>query len=217
MKKLLIIAFLSVFSSVRADVWTTDYDAAVKEAKKENKPVMLLFTGSDWCRWCIRLENEVLDESEFERYAEKNLICVEADFPRRKKVTAGVKRQNMELQKKYGIRGFPTVLLLNPDNEKILARTGYRKGGPEKYVKHLQALTADYRKKQGPPAPSEDPFKDSRTWVDNKGRKLTGKLEKFDGKNVVIRSLTGKEFKTEFDNLSEEDQKLLQSLPDKSQ
>lgn len=216
MKKLLLIAILSVVSSVQADVWTTDYDAAVKEAKKENKPVMLLFTGSDWCGWCIRLENEVLGENEFERYAKKDLICVKADFPRRKKIADDVKQQNMELRKKFGIRGYPTVLLLNPENEEILARTDYRKGGPEKYVKHLQELTADYRKEQGPPAPSEDPYTTSRTWVDSKGRKLTGKLAKFDGENVVIRSLTGKEFKTEFDNLSEADQKLLQSLPDKS-
>lgn len=117
--------------------WETDYDAAVAKAKAENKTVLLNFTGSDWCGWCIRLKKEVFSQDAFKEYAEENLVLVTLDFPRRKQLPAEEKAQNQELANKHGIRGFPTILLLNGEQD-VLLTTGYQAGGPEAYVEHLK-------------------------------------------------------------------------------
>lgn len=132
------LALMSGFA-LAAEGWMTDYDAALKKAKAENKSVLLDFTGSDWCGWCIRLKKEVFSQKAFKEYAKDNLVTVELDFPQRKKLSADVKKQNAELMKQYKVRGFPTIILLNSDGEKI-ARTGYRRGGAREYVKHLKSL-----------------------------------------------------------------------------
>lgn len=135
---ILSLLFALVFSLPSfAQTWETDYDAAVAKAKAENKTILLNFTGSDWCGWCVRLKGEVFSQAEFIEYAEANLILVSLDFPKRKQLSAEEKAQNQALAQKHGIRGFPTILLLNPEEE-ILLTTGYKAGGPEEYVKHLK-------------------------------------------------------------------------------
>ena len=79
--------------------WMDDYEAAVKLAKAENKLLLLDFTGSDWCGWCIKLKKEIFDQKEFVAYAEENLVLVELDFPRKKKLTESLQKQNKELAK----------------------------------------------------------------------------------------------------------------------
>lgn len=117
--------------------WMTDYDAAVAKAKKEKKDLLLNFTGSDWCGWCKKLSGEVFVHESFAKFANKNLVCVTVDFPRRKKISPEESQQNKELAGRYGIQGFPTIIILDK-NEKPLLRTGYQAGGPEKYIEHLQ-------------------------------------------------------------------------------
>src|SRR6266568_8131270 len=85
--------------------WLTDLPKAQAQAKKENKLVMLDFTGSDWCGFCIKLNKEVLSKPEFAEYAKKNLVLVEVDFPRRKALSAEQKKANESLQGKYNVRG----------------------------------------------------------------------------------------------------------------
>ncbi|MFP4068936.1 MAG: thioredoxin family protein [Opitutales bacterium] len=119
--------------------WMTDYDAAVARAQSEDKVLLLDFTGSDWCGWCIKLDKEVFSRAEFAEYAKENLVLVKLDFPRGKPQSAEVKEQNERLAGKYGIRGFPTILLLSEDEE-LIGRTGYRPGGASKYVAHLKDL-----------------------------------------------------------------------------
>lgn len=121
--------------------WMTDFDAAKAKAKAENKPMLVDFTGSDWCGWCIKLDKEVFSKAAFKNYAEKNLILVEIDFPRKKEQSPETKAQNEALAEKYGIRGFPTILILDPGGE-VIERTGYRRGGAEKYVEHLKGILA---------------------------------------------------------------------------
>src|SRR5213593_3012649 len=84
--------------------WLTDLPKAQAQAKKENKLVMLDFTGSDWCGWCIKLNKEVFSKSEFAEYAKKNLVLVEVDFPRRKAQSADQKKANEALQGKYNVK-----------------------------------------------------------------------------------------------------------------
>lgn len=119
--------------------WETDFDLAKKRAKEENKSILVDFTGSDWCGWCIKLKKEVFDLPAFQEYAKKNLIMVELDFPKTKPQPDKEKEQNKKLQEEYKIQGFPTIILLNSKGKEV-ARTGYQAGGPEKYVEHVKGL-----------------------------------------------------------------------------
>lgn len=126
----------SVFAG---DAWQTDFKAAQEKAAEEEKPMLLDFNGSDWCGWCIKLKKEVFSQEAFQSYADEELVLVDLDFPRDKPQSDELKAQNRALAEKYGIRGFPTIILLAPDGE-IIAKTGYRPGGAEAYVEHLQEL-----------------------------------------------------------------------------
>ena len=118
-------------------VWLTDLKEAQQLAEKEKKVILADFSGSDWCGWCIRLDKEVFSQAAFKQFAADNLVLVLIDFPRKKWQTPAQKQTNRELAQKYGIQGFPTVLLLNPDGS-VIVRTGYRRGGAEAYVKYLK-------------------------------------------------------------------------------
>jgi len=99
--------------------WLTDLPKAQAQAKKENKLVMLDFTGSDWCGWCIKLNKDVFSKPEFVKYAKENLVLVEVDFPRRKQQSDEQKKANQALQEKYKIEGYPTIIVLNADGKKV--------------------------------------------------------------------------------------------------
>jgi len=127
---------LSAVSSARASggVWGTDYSAALAEAAQQKRNVLLDFTGSDWCGWCIRIDKEIFSTPEFKEFAAKNLILLTVDFPNNKPQSASVKKQNEELQKKYSVDGFPTLVLLNPEGKEIARQVGYLQGGPKAFV-----------------------------------------------------------------------------------
>lgn len=139
--------FLSSLSHAEMDEkphadWITDFEAAKAKAKAEDKPILVDFTGSDWCGWCIKLDKEVFTKASFTEYASENLVLLEIDFPSKKvKQSAELKAQNKAMAEKYGIKGFPTILLLDAEG-KVIERTGYKRGGPEKYVEHLKSLLA---------------------------------------------------------------------------
>lgn len=138
-----VIAFFAAAAAMHAapEGWKDDFDAAVKAANDSGKHVLVDFTGSDWCGWCIRLTDEVFSQSAFKEYAGDNLVLVKVDFPRRKEIPESVMARNRELAQEFGVRGFPTIVLLDSDGEEV-ARTGYRRGGAEAYVKHLKELLA---------------------------------------------------------------------------
>ena len=119
--------------------WLTDLPKAQAKAKEEKKLVMLDFTGSDWCGWCIKLNKEVFSKPEFAEYAEKNLVLVEVDFPRTKKLSAEQKKANAALQEKYKIQGYPTIIVLNSDGKKV-GELGYEPGGPKPFIAGLEKL-----------------------------------------------------------------------------
>jgi protein disulfide-isomerase len=101
--------------------------------------IMLDFTGSDWCGWCIKLNKEVFSQPEFAKYAKDNLVLVEVDFPRAKKQTEEMKKANQALQEKYKIEGYPTIIVLNSEGEKI-GETGYVEGGPKAFIAALDQI-----------------------------------------------------------------------------
>ena len=126
-----------------ADGWMTDFEKAKAKAKANNKHILIDFSGSDWCGWCIKLDKEVFTQKAFKDYAKDNLVLMLADFPRDKsKLSDEVQKQNDELAKKFSVRGFPTVFILSPDGETV-AKTGYQDGGPEAYVEHIKNLIAE--------------------------------------------------------------------------
>jgi len=119
--------------------WAENWDYAISAAIELERPILINFTGSDWCVWCIRLKDEVFSKAEFSEYAEKNLVLLTLDFPRNIAQSDELKQQNSTLQRQFGIQGFPTIVLIDPTAKEI-ARTGYRPGGAVEYVKHLEEL-----------------------------------------------------------------------------
>ena len=118
--------------------WLTDLPAAQAQAKAENKMVLLDFTGSDWCGWCIKFKGEALDTTEFKDYAAKNLVLVEVDFPRKKPQSDEVKKANEALSKKFKADGFPTFVVLSKDGAEIGRQDGYEKGGSKAFIALLE-------------------------------------------------------------------------------
>lgn len=97
--------------------WTSDLDAARQKAAAEGKALLLDFTGSDWCGWCIRLRKDVLSKPEFEAYAADKFVPVEIDIPQNPKFDATLRQRNQQLCEKYHVSGFPTVMVLTPEGQ----------------------------------------------------------------------------------------------------
>ena len=120
--------------------WLTDIDAAKKTASESKKDLLIDFTGSDWCGWCIKLNDEVFKHDAFKAGVKDSFVLVEIDFPRAKdQLPEDARKRNTELAEKYAVQGYPTILLCDAEG-KPYAATGYQKGGPEKYVDHLNEL-----------------------------------------------------------------------------
>ena len=122
-------------------VWQTDVNKAMQMSIKEKKPMMLFFTGSDWCGWCVRLQKEVFHTPEFASWATKNVVLVELDYPKGKPQSAELKAQNASLQQVFGIQGFPTIYFVTakveenkPASFTPLGNTGYVAGGPTAWL-----------------------------------------------------------------------------------
>jgi thioredoxin-related protein len=120
--------------------WLTDYQKALAQAKAENKAVLMDFTGSDWCPWCIKMDKDVLDKQEFKDYADKNLVLVEVDFPNSKPQTDEVKKQNEELKGKYDAEGFPTFIMVDADGKELGRQVGFLPGGPSAFIAKLTSF-----------------------------------------------------------------------------
>lgn len=125
---------ISLGSTFAAAGWQTDYKAALAEASKSDKLVLLDFTGSDWCGWCIKLDKETFSKPEFKEFAAKNLVLVEVDFPNNKPQSDALKKQNEELQTKFGVDGFPTLVLVDGTGKEVARNVGYLPGGPEGFI-----------------------------------------------------------------------------------
>ncbi len=121
--------------------WHTDLSKAVSISVNEKKPIMLFFTGSDWCGWCMRLKKEVFNHEKFKIWSDDKIILVELDFPRRKKLEPNILNQNRELARIFGVSGYPTCWLVKPqilENSKVnflkLGKLGYVAGGTDKWI-----------------------------------------------------------------------------------
>jgi protein disulfide-isomerase len=135
-------ATLLLEKRVSALPWATDLPQALAAASSQNKIVVLDFTGSDWCVWCVKFEDDILSQPEFAAYAKTNLVLVKLDFPRKTKQSQALKQANEDLQEKFKVDGFPTYVALSPDGKEIGRQVGYLNGGPETFI----ALLEQFRK-----------------------------------------------------------------------
>ena len=122
-------------------IWTVNFDFAKKIAAEKNIDLLILFTGSDWCVWCQRLGDEVFSDEKFQEEVIKKFVPVKLDFPRNVDFPENIKQSYRSLADKYGIRGYPTVILASSDGTPY-ASCGYQPGGGEAYLKTLDDLKA---------------------------------------------------------------------------
>jgi protein disulfide-isomerase len=137
---LFVFVLAAQFSAQAAGRWGTDFPAALAQAKKEKKLVLVNFTGSDWCSWCQRLHSEVFSTFKFKSYAKKNLVLVEIDFPNQKKQSEALKKANEALQEKYKVEGYPTILVFDGEGNEVWRQSGYMEGGPKAWIARLDSL-----------------------------------------------------------------------------
>jgi protein disulfide-isomerase len=153
MKNLMIVALLVAGISAKAQEtgnldWKTNMVEAVDKAIAEKKPLLLFFTGSDWCGWCKRLQAEAFFKPEFEKWAKENVVLMELDFPRRTEQSEELRQQNMNIQRMFGVRGYPTIWFVNPSKEGSeinfakIGQTGYVQGGAEAWIAEAERILA---------------------------------------------------------------------------
>ena len=142
------VTFVLLAQSAGAAEWQTDYEQAFVTAKAQNKLVLLDFTGSDWCPPCITLQKNVFSKPEFEKYARDNLVLVEIDYPRRRRLPEAVRNQNERLKEQYSIvgKGFPMIVLVDA-NKKILGEFyGYNDETPADFIAQLEQFRKTKRR-----------------------------------------------------------------------
>jgi len=138
---LLVFLFINLFS-VNAQKWQTDMDTAKEIATSENKKIILVFQGSDWCAPCIKLDKEIWSTEEFKTYANDHFVMLQADFPRKKKnaLPDTQAEANAKLAETYNRNGvFPFVVVLD-SNGRVLGETSYKKTTPKNYIEELNEL-----------------------------------------------------------------------------
>ena len=123
-----------------ASSWSTDYKKAQDEARASRKLVLINFTGSDWCGYCIQLDRAILSQPQFKDYANRNLILVEIDFPRRKPQSVEIRKQNQELAERYQVEGFPILVVLNGEGKTLWRYDGFYTGGIAAFLAELDKV-----------------------------------------------------------------------------
>jgi uncharacterized protein YyaL (SSP411 family) len=138
------LATAPAFAQTAAGTWTSSLPAALAQAKATQKPVLAVFSGSDWCKPCMMLKQEVFDQPEFASFAKDKFALARFDFPRNKKnrLDPAQTKLNEAAAARLNQEGaFPAVVLLSPEGN-VLARTGYRPGGATAYDAYLEQLLA---------------------------------------------------------------------------
>lgn len=125
-----------------AQNWEADYGLALEKASTKNKPLILVFAGSDWCAPCIKLDKQIWQSDDFIEYANEHYVLYKADFPRKKanQLNDELALSNRKLAEKFNPKGyFPLVVVLY-ENQTVLGRAGYKRIAPKAYITMLNAL-----------------------------------------------------------------------------
>jgi thioredoxin-related protein len=134
------LGLVCVVSARAESTWSTDYKKAQEEAKTSHKLVLLEFTGSDWCGFCFQLDRAILSQPQFKDYANKNLVLVEIDFPRRKAQSIETRKQNAELAERYQVDGFPTLVVLDSEGKAVWRYDGLYMNGLAAFLAELDKV-----------------------------------------------------------------------------
>ncbi|MEN8774029.1 MAG: thioredoxin family protein [Akkermansiaceae bacterium] len=139
--KTFVLAILSVAlaATAQAGDFLTDFEAGKKKAAAEKKSLLVKFTGSDWCPPCIQLDKEVFSKKSFSSGVEKDFVVVVLDYPRKKKLPEDQTKVNKEIAKKYGLRSYPTVMLMDSKGKVFKSMSGYAGGGVKPYLAALKS------------------------------------------------------------------------------
>lgn len=139
MKQFFLLFTLLLSSIISAQNWEPSYDDALLLAKETDRPLVLVFAGSDWCAPCIKLEKEIWQSVDFQEYAAENYILYRADFPRKKRnrLSEEQTRANGELSDKFNPNGYFPLVVMVDSQERILGTTSYKKLSPKEYITHL--------------------------------------------------------------------------------
>lgn len=129
----------ATFGAAPSAPWLADLPTAQGTAKREGKFVLIHFSGSDWCGWCMKLRKDVFSKSEFEAYAKSNLILVTIDFPKHKRLPAATESANQRVAEQFQVQGFPTLILLDSQGTKLGA-VNYAQGGPKAFLAEVEKL-----------------------------------------------------------------------------
>lgn len=142
MKKLLCISLLMISGLGFSQTWKTNMEEAKITASKQNKNILLVFSGSDWCAPCIKLDKNVWQSYAFQAYADEKFVLVRADFPKKKAnaLPEDIRNNNLQLAEKYNKEGFFPFVVVLDKNGKVLAKKGYENQTAEQYISELKAL-----------------------------------------------------------------------------
>jgi thiol-disulfide isomerase/thioredoxin len=121
--------------------WGTDLPGALSQAQSQNKLVLMDFTGSDWCPWCMKLDHAVFSTSQFAAYAQNKLELVRVDFLRNTPQSDEVKQANAALASRYHVDGYPTCILLDPSGKELGRQVGYPEGGPDAFIAEFDGFS----------------------------------------------------------------------------
>ena len=141
-KNWLLFTFLLAFYGLTAQKWEDTYENALQKSKTEDKPIVLVFSGSDWCAPCIKLDKDIWQSDAFKKEAAAKYVLYRADFPRKKgnQLSEELQSSNKKLAEKFNGQGyFPLVVILDK-NEKVLGTTAYKRLSPTQYIDHLNSF-----------------------------------------------------------------------------
>ena len=140
---LILFVLLCAAQGLTAQEWTSSYEEALQQAKTQDKPLILVFSGSDWCAPCKRLEREVWQSETFKQYAQDHYVLYKADFPRKKKNQLPLERRNANksLIERFNTKGFFPLVVVMDGSENVLGKTSYQRMKPDKYIKLLNSYT----------------------------------------------------------------------------
>ncbi|MGC4039273.1 MAG: thioredoxin family protein [Flavobacterium sp.] len=142
MKKYCLILLVMLSSPVFSQDWNTDFEKAKADAAAQNKNILMVFSGSDWCAPCIKLEKNIWESAEFKEESLKSWVLMKVDFPKKKanQLPEALKEKNLILVEKYNKDGFFPFVLVLDKNGKILGKTGYENMKPVEYIQLLHSF-----------------------------------------------------------------------------
>lgn len=132
----------NLLTAVDNSPWLTDYETAIQQALFEKKPILLIFTGSDWCIWCQKLDVELFHTTEFLEEIDQVAVPVRVDFPQRRRLQPAQTKSNRILKDRWKVDTFPTVILIDPQSDKLLWRHGYLNTKADEYLLAIKAVSS---------------------------------------------------------------------------